>query len=343
MADLKAAVIGVGSMGRNHARVYRELPETHLVAVADESAAQAESLGELHGCHAYTDISAMLATEKPDIVSVVVPTTAHLSVGTLALEAGCHVIVEKPIAATEAEAMSLIETARRVGRQLMVGHIVRFDPAIQTLTGHLQDGEMGRIYQVKSRRLGPFPNRIRDVGVIVDLATHDLDIARHLTGQPITRVYCEIARRLHAGHEDMVVGTLRHADGTVGLIDINWLTPSKVRELTVTGEGGMFLVDYLTQDLYFFENSDAEAVEWDRMALIKGVSEGKMIRYPLRRAEPLKLELEAFARSVLDGTPVPVSGQDGLDALTVAMALLRSGETHEPVSVRYCTVGERCN
>lgn len=335
MTELKAVVIGVGSMGQNHARVYRELPETRLVAVVDESASRAESIGSLYGCAFYTDADEMLQVETPDIASVAVPTTAHYAAAGAALQAGCHVLVEKPIAATESEALSLIRLAKQYKRQLMVGHIVRFDPAVQELRSHLESGEMGHIYQIKSRRLGPFPDRIRDVGVIIDLATHDLDIARHITGRPITRVYCEVARRLHSTHEDMVVGTMRHSDGTVGLIDINWLTPSKVRELTVTGEGGMFVVDYLTQDLYFYENSAAEAVEWDRMAMIKGVNEGRMIRFPVRRSEPLKLELQAFSRAVLDETTVPVPGRDGLDALTVAMAMLKSGSEHQPVDVNY--------
>jgi len=333
MNKLRAAVIGVGSMGQNHARVYKELPETQLVAVVDDDGARATGVGALYGCASYGSLQEMLDAQHPDVVSVAVPTSAHHRVASQALGAGCHVLVEKPIASTEQEARDLIGLADRYSRQLMVGHIVRFDPAIRALRTRLQHGELGRIYEIKSRRLGPFPDRIRDVGVIIDLATHDLDIACHLTGQPIVRVFCETAQRLHSTHEDMVIGTLRHADGTLGLIDINWLTPSKVRELTVTGEGGMFLVDYLTQDLYLYENSDAERIDWDRIALVKGVSEGRMIRFPLRREEPLRAELQAFCRSILEERPVPVSAGDGLRALQIATSLLRSGSEHRPIEI----------
>jgi UDP-N-acetylglucosamine 3-dehydrogenase len=333
MADLKAAVVGVGSMGRNHARIYQDLPETRLVAVVDVSETRRTQVAARHGCRHYDSLEEMLALESPDLVSIVVPTVAHFGAASMALRAGCHVLVEKPVAATEAEAHALIDLATRLDRCLMVGHIVRFDPAIQALREHLRQGELGRLFEVKSRRLGPFPNRIQDVGVIVDLATHDLDIACFLTGQPITRVYCETARRLHSGHEDMLVGTLRHADGTMGLLDINWLTPNKVRELSVTGERGMFVVNYLTQDLYLYENEDAQIIEWDRMAMLKGVSEGRMIRYALKKAEPLKLELAAFVGAVLRGEPPLVSGEDGLAALTAALALVRSGEEHRAIEI----------
>ncbi|MFZ5919289.1 MAG: Gfo/Idh/MocA family protein [Chloroflexota bacterium] len=334
MADLKAAVIGVGAMGQHHARIYAQMPEVELVAVADASAETGEMIAQLHHTIAYTDYHQLLGREKPDLVSVAVPTAFHHLVALDALAAGCHVLVEKPIAATEAQAQELIDRAAVKGRKLMVGHIVRFDPAVQALRTHLEAGELGRIFQVRCRRLGPFPARVQDVGVVIDLATHDLDIIRFLTGQEATRVYAETEQKIHSQYEDMLVGTVRLADGTLGMLDINWLTPTKVRELTVTGELGMFLVDHLTQDLYFYENAETNGDRWSAISLFRGVSEGRMIRYPVRKYEPLKLELEGFVRAVIDDSPVPVDGSDGLTALRLAQALVQSGREGRAISLR---------
>ena len=260
-----------------------------------------------------------------------VPTEFHARVALDALEASCHVLIEKPIAATEEQARELIERAAALERKLMVGHIVRFDPAVQELKRRLDVGELGRIFQVRCRRLGPFPARVQDVGVVIDLATHDLDMIRHLTGQEAVRVYAETEQEIHSEHEDLLIGTVRMADGTLGVLDINWLTPTKVRELTVTGERGMFRVDHLMQDLYFYENAETDGERWSAISLLRGVSEGRMIRYPVRKYEPLKAELESFVRAVVDDGPVPVDGKDGLAALKLARALIRSGREGRPI------------
>ena len=159
MADLKAAVIGVGSMGRHHARVYRQIAETDLVAVADSRAENGEDVARDNRCKVYRDYREMLQTEKPDIVSVAVPTEDHFQVARDAFAAGCHVLVEKPITATIEEGIGLIQYAEHVGLKLMIGHIVRFNPAVQELKRRLDAGELGRVFQVHSRRLGPFPAR----------------------------------------------------------------------------------------------------------------------------------------------------------------------------------------
>jgi predicted dehydrogenase len=328
---MKVAVIGVGSMGRNHARVYSELAEAELVAVSDANEKQAGSIAEKFGVRAYTDYREMLEKEKPEAVSVAVPTVLHEEVGMAALEAGAHVLMEKPIAATVDEGQRLIAKAKMVGRQLMVGHIVRFNPAIQALKQKLAAGELGRIFQVFCRRAGPFPSRILDVGVVVDLAPHDVDLMRFLTEADPVRVYAETEQRLHTNHEDLLWGVLRFADGITGSLEINWLTPTKVRETLVLGERGMFRVDDLTQDLYFFENELAKNVQWTALETLKGVSEGSMIRYAIPRFEPLKAELQSFLKAVQDGKPVPVSGEDGLAALKISLALVESGRTHKVI------------
>lgn len=328
---MKVAVIGVGSMGRNHARVYSELVEAELVAVSDADPKLARSVAEKFGARFYADYHELLETEKPEAVSIAVPTVLHEEVGIAALEAGAHVLMEKPIAATVEEGQHLIAKAQSVGRQLMVGHIIRFNPAIQTLKQKLSAGELGRIFQVFCRRAGPFPARIRDVGVVVDLAPHDVDLMRFLTAADPVRVYAETERRIHTDHEDLLWGILRFADGITGSLEINWLTPTKVRETLVLGERGMFRVDDLTQDLYFYENAHAKDVQWATLQALKGVSEGSMTRYAIPRFEPLKAELQAFLKAIEDGKPTPVSGEDGLVALKISLALIESGQNHQVI------------
>jgi len=330
---MKVAVIGVGSMGKNHARVYSELPEADLIAVTDVDQKLVAATAGKYGAHAYTDYHEMLEKEKPEAVSVVVPTAMHEEVGLAALSAGAHVLMEKPIAATVEAGRRLIEKARTTQRQLMVGHIVRFNPAMQALKQKLADGDLGRIFQVFCRRAGPFPARIRDVGVVIDLAPHDVDVMRFLIGSSPVRVYAETERHIHTDHEDLVWGLLRFPDGVVGTLEINWLTPTKIREVLVLGERGLFRIDDLTQDLYFYENAQVNGDLWPALKTLKGVSEGHMIRFALERYEPLKAELQAFLKAAQAGTPVPVSGEDGLEALRLALALVESGESHRVVEV----------
>jgi predicted dehydrogenase len=320
-------------MGQHHARNYDQMPEAQLVGVADMVAERSEQIAQLYHTEAYTDYRELLDQAQPDVLTVAVPTEFHHQVALDAMQAGCDVLIEKPIAATEEEAQDLIEQADALGRKLMVGHIVRFDPAVQALKQRLEDGELGRIFEVRCRRLGPFPARIRDVGVVIDLATHDLDMIRYITQQEVTRVYAETEQQIHSDYEDILVGTVRLADGTIGVLDVNWLTPTKVRELTVTGERGMFRVNHLTQDLTFYENAEVNRERWDAISLLRGVSEGRVIRYPLHKHEPLRAELEAFVQAVLDDEPVPVPGQDGLAALRLARALVRSGHERRAVAI----------
>ena len=319
-------------MGKNHARVYSELPEANLVAVSDANPATAEAIGKTFGAAAYSDYRELLEKEKPEAVNVAVPTALHEQVVTDVLNAGANVLVEKPIAATIEEGQRLIALAKQKNLKLQVGHIVRFNPAIQELKKRLNAGELGRIYQVFCRRAGPFPARIRDVGVVIDLAPHDVDIIRFLTGLDPIRLFAETEQRIHTDHEDLVWGMLRLPDGITATVEINWLTPTKIREVLVLGERGLFRVDDLTQDLYFYENAQATGLAWDSLKNLRGVSEGGMVRYAFQRFEPLKAELQGFLKAVAEDTSVPVSGEDGLAALKIALALVESGKTHQVIN-----------
>lgn len=261
---LSAAVIGCGAMGRNHLRVLAELEGVRLVAAADADGRRLDDLARRFGLEPFADYRALLARGLADCVVVAVPTLAHYQVVSAALDAGVHTLVEKPIAARVEEAEAMAEMASRSGVLLAVGHIEHFNPAVIELKRRLDAGELGRVFQARVQRLGPFPARVRDVGVVLDLATHDLDVLRYLLDSEVTRVYAETERRIHTAHEDLLCGLLRFANGAVASLDINWLTPAKVRTLALTGERGMFVVDYLMQELTFHANDAAGALHWRR-------------------------------------------------------------------------------
>lgn len=327
---LRAAVIGAGSMGRNHARVYAEMDDAELVAVADPDQESLAKVAQRHRVRTYTDYRAMLEREQIDLVSVVVPTEHHYVVARETLLAGVPTLVEKPVAASVEEGAQLVALAQMCGVPLTVGHIERFNPAIIALKGQLDMGALGRVYQIHVRRIGPFPARIRDVGVIVDLATHDLDIMHFLTDSNVTRLHAEVVRRLHTTHEDLLSAVLRYENDIIGVLDINWLSPNKVRELSVIGERGMFVANYLTQDLTLYENDAApQGANWHELAVM-GVSEGRMIRFKVNKKEPLRQELESFMAAVRTGSAPAVRAEDALLALAVAQRLIDSGATGAP-------------
>lgn len=330
--SLRVAVIGVGAMGHNHARVYADLPDATLVGVADADETPLSDTARRYHCKAYEDYRRLLDEQKPDAVTVAVPTMDHLAVGLECIARGIHLLIEKPIAYTVAEGEQLVTAATDAGVKLMVGHIERFNPAVAALKLALGSRELGRVFQVDARRQGPFPARVKDVGVVIDLAVHDLDVMRFISDAEIVRVYAETERRIHSTHEDLLTGLVRLEDNTVGTLAINWLTPTKIRELHVVGERGMFRVDYLTQDLYFYENATTPVGDWP-FRMLRGVSEGRMIRHVVAKKEPLRAELEAFLAALRNEIPVAVTGQDGLRVLELAQAIVTSGREHRVVEV----------
>lgn len=324
---LRAAVIGVGSMGKHHARVYWELEGVDLTAVADMDDSRLNEVAGQYNTIAYLDYREMLQKEKLDLVSIVVPTKDHYQVAKDCFSAGVHVLIEKPIASTVERAQQIIQLARDANRKLMIGHIMRFNPAVQELKKQLDEGKIGRIFQITCRREGPFPKRIRDVGVAVDLAPHDIDIVRYLSGSEPSRIFAEMEHRIHTEYEDLLLASMRLKNGVISSFIINWLTPTKIREVIVHGEKGMFRLDDLSQDLYFYENSLATDELWDPLKTVSGVNPGRMERFHIDRKEPLKMELRAFIDSILNDRNVPVTGEDGLEALKIALLVQQSGLT----------------
>ena len=320
---ISVAVIGAGSMGKNHIRVFRGMPDVELIAVVDSNPEAREQISHLYCIPTYSSYQEMLERERPDAVSVVVPSQLHFTVTKYLLEAGCHVLVEKPIATNLDDARDLVATAERMDRILAVGHVERFNPAILELKRRLDAVELGTIFQIYARRLGPFPSRIQDVGVIMDLATHDLDVMRFLTGRNYVRVHAETRQVLNRPHEDLLTGIIRFEDNMLGLLEINWITPTKIRELYVTGERGMFKVNYITQDLTFFENAETNGhAGWQALSLLRGVSEGNVMQFALQKKEPLRSELENFISGVRGDRSNIVYGWDAIQTLAFARELV---------------------
>jgi len=312
-------VVGLGMMGRHHVRILRSLDDIELVGVHDP-------LGDPHGvAHGLPNAASLdeLLSSNLDAAIIATPTDDHLKVGLRMAEAGVHVLVEKPLAVDVEAGRQLLDAFEAAGLVAAVGHVERFNPAVRSLKARLLAGELGEIYQVTTSRQGPFPDRIRDVGVIKDLATHDIDLTAWVAGIPFESVSARVAHRAGRPHEDLVAAVGRLRDGTVTNHLVNWLTPTKERRVTVTGEKGCFVADTLTADLTFFANASVVS-EWDAISKFRGVSEGDMIRYAIPKPEPLAVELTGFRDRVLGRGGEIVSAAEGLATLRVADAMTRA-------------------
>ena len=332
-AELRVGLIGVGQMGGFHLETWEKIPAGVVVAVADPSETMARSRIGRRPIDWHADWRDLLERPDVDAVCIAAPSEMHAQIGLAALEAHKHVLVEKPIATRLEDGLRMAATARRVGRKLMVGHVERFNPAVGKLQSLIDEGRIGRVFRAHATRVGPLPARIRDSGVTIDLATHDLDIMQFVLGRDITRVYAEGTRFSHPTQEDMISCLLRFGDdGPFGLLDVNWLTPEKKRELTVIGEGGMLSASYITQDVWFTESTEA-STGWEELARVRGDAEGAAVRFALRKVEPLRAELEAFADCILDDTPEPVTAYDGCRALIAALAVRDSAFHSRPITL----------
>lgn len=325
---LRAGLIGLGMMGRHHARVLRSLDGVELVAVADPGG---DPHGVAGGLPLLSTVEELLAVGL-DYCMVAVPTVFHEPVGLALAAAGVHAMIEKPLAQDTPAATRLAEAFEQAGLVGAVGHIERYNPALQNLRVRLEHGELGEVYQVQTRRQGPFPARIADVGVVKDLGTHDIDLTAWVTQQRYTSVAARTAFKSGREHEDLVAVVGQLADGTVTNHLVNWLSPLKERVTIVTGEKGAFVADTLTADLTFFANGVVRT-EWDAIAKFRGVSEGDMIRYAIAKPEPLRVEHEAFRDAVLGKDADIVTMRQGLATVAVAEAVLQSANTGRTVDL----------
>jgi UDP-N-acetylglucosamine 3-dehydrogenase len=332
---VRIGVIGIGAMGARHVETLERLDTAELVAVADPDRNRAAAVIGRRPVAWHEDPSELLARDDLDAVCVATPSFSHAEIVLEALEAGLHVLVEKPIATELPDALRMAAAGIACSRKLMVGHVERFNPAVGKVRELLEQGRLGRVYRAQATRVGSLPPRIVDAGVAIDLATHDLDIMQHVLGRDITRAYAEGSRFRHGSHEDMLTCLLRFGeDGPFGVLDANWLTAEKRRELTLIGEGGMLRANYITQDVYFIEAADsASPTGWEELALVRGNAEGALVRFALHKEEPLRAELAAFCACVLEDTPEPVDAWDGARALVAALAVRDSALSGRPVTL----------
>ncbi|WP_297065474.1 UDP-N-acetylglucosamine 3-dehydrogenase [Thermococcus sp.] len=313
---LRVGVVGVGMMGQHHVRVYSELAKegkVELVGIADANFERAKELARKYGTIPYSDYRD-LAKENLDAVDIAVPTSLHREVALEFINRGTGVLVEKPIADTIENAEAIIKAAGEKGVTLMVGHIERFNPAVLKLKELIGRGELGKVVTISAKRVGPMAKRIRDVGIIIDLGVHDIDVISYLFGERVRTVYARAGNVLHpAGVEDHALITLGFDDGT-GIVETNWLTPHKTRTLNVVGTGGIAYLDYIEQALRFYND------EWIKEAKIE-------------RKEPLRNEIEHFIECVETGKRPIVDGEAGLHALKVALLAQESAKSGKVLEV----------
>lgn len=328
MADLRAGLIGLGAMGRHHARVLREIDGVELVAVADPGG---DPHGVAGGLEVLPDVEALIGAGL-DMAVVAVPTVFHEEVGLALAAGGVHTLVEKPIAATTEAGRKVAEAFSAAGLVGAVGHIERFNPALQELRRRMEAGELGEVYQIATRRQGPFPSRIADVGVVKDLGTHDIDLTGWVAQSTYRSVAAQTTHRSGRPHEDMVIATGRLENGVMTSHVVNWLSPIKERVTIVTGERGAFIADTGTADLTFYANG-VIPTEWEAVSAFRGVSEGDVTRFAFAKREPLRVEHEAFRDAVRGTRHDVVTMQEGLRTLEVAEAVLESARSGSTVAL----------
>ncbi len=328
MANLRAGLVGLGIMGQNHARVLSSLSGVELVAVADP---QGDTRAVLPEHKILSSIEEVIA-KGVDYCVVAAPTAFHEEISIKLIDAGIHLLIEKPIAHSLESALRIERAAKSKGIIGAVGHIERFNSALQQARTRIQRGELGEIYQISTRRLGPFPSRIADVGVIMDLATHDIDLTAWISDSSYKSVSAQSAIRSGRKYEDLVAITAKLENGVIVNHLVNWLSPLKERKTIITGEKGTFVVDTLTSDLTFYANGTFP-VSQEQIAHFKGVSQGDIRVYAFDKPEPLRIEHENFRDAVLGKSSLIVTLNHGTDTVRVASAALDSASTGTSISL----------
>jgi predicted dehydrogenase len=310
--SLRIGVVGVGVMGSNHARVFAGLPGTELVAVADPDQKQADFVARTLGCTAVSDVEQLLALDV-DAVTIAAPTHLHHDIALACIERGIHVMVEKPIASTVEEGRNIIAAADRVGVTLMVGHVERFNPAVEAVKEAIRGED---ILSIAITRVGPFPPRMSNVGVVIDLAVHDIDLIRWFTDSDIVDVQPQLSSAV-AEREDIALLQFRTASGVLAHINTNWLTPFKARNVTVATRGKYVMGDLLTRQV-----TECFGFQPDGSYSMRHLSVG--------HAEPLRSELLAFVRAVRSGGDAAVTGEEGVASLEIATRCLETRPAAAP-------------
>jgi predicted dehydrogenase len=321
---LKAAVLGLGVMGRHHCRVLNGLDGVEFIGAYDPGENVPTTI---EGQRVYKDFSELLDL-KPDYCVVASPTIFHLELGLELSARKIHALIEKPVASDTASSRQLVAAFHAAGLVGGVGHIERFNPALQEMRHRIESGALGEIFQISTRRQGPFPGRIADVGVVKDLATHDIDLTAWVTQQQYVSISARTTHKSGRPHEDMVIAIATLSKGTIASHTVNWLSPQKERTTIVVGEKGSLVADTLTADLTYFENGNTTTA-WDQVSAFRGVSEGDVTRFALQRREPLVVEHETFRDAVLTGDQSKiVTLEEGARVVAIAEEMILDGKLH---------------
>lgn len=328
MANLRAGLIGLGMMGRHHARVLGSLDGVDLVAVADPGGDRFGVAGDRLLVSSVTE----LIEQGIDYCMVAVPTAFHEDVALELAEAGVHALIEKPLAHDVTSSERIADAFEKKGLIGGVGHIERYNAALQQARARIENGDLGEIFQVATRRQGPFPGRIADVGVVKDLGTHDIDLTAWVTQQQYLSVSAQTAYKSGREHEDLVAVVGRLSGGAMTNHLVNWLSPLKERTTVLIGEKGAFVADTLTADLTYYANGSVETT-WDEISRFRGVSEGDVVRYAYAKPEPLRVEHEKFRDAVLGAEADIVTMRQGLATVRVVEACIESASTNQVVKV----------
>jgi len=319
---IKAGVIGVGNMGKNHARTYAEMEGVRLAGIADPDKKTGKPLAEKYGCAFYENYADMLKKEKLDAVSVCVPTSLHYAIAKDVIGRGVNLLVEKPITKNVEEAEELVKMAKKMGVKFAVGHIERFNPAVQKLKEMIDAGVLGEITSILARRVGLFPPRIKDANVVIDIAVHDIDVFNYLLKKEPVDIFSSAGKALVHDREDYADIFLKY-NGTNGIIEVNWITPVKIRVLNVTGTKGYAELNYITQDLVLYESNYRKTYDrFGDFVVQFGNPEKKQV--DVKKEEPLKLELQNFIGAIKNNCQPLVTGEEGLKVLKIANRIIKN-------------------
>lgn len=329
MTPLRVGLIGLGSMGRNHARILSDLPGVELVGISDSQFAGKH----FNGVGVLSTVEDLVRL-RLDYAVIATPTSQHLPVASQLARAGIPALIEKPLAPSTWEAAELVHLYLDAGVLAAVGHIERFNAAYQEAKRRVSEGVLGQVFQVATRRLSHFPARISDVGVALDLASHDIDITSWLCDAPYTWVASASMSRSPGSGEDSVVVSAVLRGGIVASHVVNWLSPFKERTTVITGERGAFVVDSLTSDLTLYENGSVSS-EWEYLANFRGVSEGDVTRLSFPKPEPLRAEHEAFRDAVLGLSNNYVSLESALETVRVVEWIVESAERSAAIACQH--------
>jgi UDP-N-acetylglucosamine 3-dehydrogenase len=315
---VRVGVVGVGSMGQNHARVYSEIAD--LVGVVDASASVGNAVASRTGSQ-YFSTAKELVDAGVEAASVAVPTNLHVKVALELIDAGVHVLVEKPLAPTVAEARTIVDRARSAGIVLAAGHIERHNPVVAFVRQALAAGEFGDLITASARRVSNFPDRVRDVGVIMDLGIHDVDVLRFVVGAEVDSVYASGGRKVHGTFEDHATILMNFDSGVTGFAEVSWLTPMKVRKFALTCLKNFVEVDYMDQTVII---SSSTLKKYDPSDLYSLGFHYDTRQVSVQREEPLKRELKDFLAAIQEKREPLVSGDDAIRTLRVVEAAVRS-------------------